>query len=157
MRTFVTNVKSSVGLWSVEGTDDGVSHIHLPFDKRAASRGRAPTPVAEAAAQLEEYFAGVRRAFTVRCIPTPATDFQRDVWAELRTIPYGQVRTYGEIAQSVNRPRAHRAVGNANHANRWPVVIPCHRVVAANGLGGYGGGEQVKRFLLGIEGVNYGE
>jgi methylated-DNA-[protein]-cysteine S-methyltransferase len=155
MKTFVTNVKSPVGLWSIEGTDGGVTRIYLPHEKRTASRGVAPAPVAEAATQLEEYFAGTRQSFDVHLAPAPSTSFQHDVWEALQSIPYGQVRTYGDIAESVNRPRAHRAVGNANHANPWPIVVPCHRVVATNGLGGYGGGDKVKRYLLGIEGVSY--
>ncbi|MGB8197727.1 MAG: methylated-DNA--[protein]-cysteine S-methyltransferase [Acidimicrobiales bacterium] len=155
MQSFVANVKSPVGTWSVVGSDDGVTHIHLPHDELTASRGVAPKPVADAVQQLEEYFAGSRRTFKVKLAPSPATAFQLDVWAALRRIPYGQVRTYGEVAEAVNRPRAHRAVGNANHANPWPIVIPCHRVVASAGLGGYGGGDKVKRYLLDLEGVHY--
>jgi methylated-DNA-[protein]-cysteine S-methyltransferase len=84
-----------------------------------------------------------------------ATAFQHDVWAALLTIPFGEVRTYADIAVAVNRPHATRAVGNANHVNPWPIIVPCHRVVAKAGLGGYGGGEEVKRFLLDLEGVHY--
>ena len=91
----------------------------------------------------------------MKLAPFPATDFQNAVWGALRKIPYGQVRTYGEVAEAVDRPRAHRAVGNANHVNPWPIVVPCHRVVATGGLGGYGGGDQVKRYLLDLEGVHY--
>jgi methylated-DNA-[protein]-cysteine S-methyltransferase len=155
MKTFIANVKSPVGVWSVVGTGEGVTHIHLPQDELPASKGEAPKPVADAVQQLKEYFAGSRRAFKVRLSASPATDFQRDVWGALRKIPYGQVRTYGEVADSVGRQRAHRAVGNANHANPWPIVVPCHRVVASGGLGGYGGGEHVKRYLLDLEGVHY--
>jgi methylated-DNA-[protein]-cysteine S-methyltransferase len=155
MKSFVVNVKSPVGVWSVQGTDDGVQHIHLPLDKLPASKGVAPKPVADAAAQLEEYFAGTRKTFKVNLTDCPATAFQSDVWKALRAIPYGQVRTYGEVADAAGRPRAHRAVGNANHANPWPIVVPCHRVVSTEGLGGYGGGDQVKRYLLDLEGVHY--
>jgi O-6-methylguanine DNA methyltransferase len=84
-----------------------------------------------------------------------ATPFQHEVWSALCDIPFGEVRTYAEVAGAVGRPRAARAVGNANHANPWPIIVPCHRVVAATGLGGYGGGERVKRYLLGLEGVSY--
>ena len=84
-----------------------------------------------------------------------ATDFRHDVWDALVDIPYGEVRTYGDVAISVNRPLASRAVGNANHVNPYPIVVPCHRVVASTGIGGYGGGDHVKRFLLEIEGVRY--
>jgi methylated-DNA-[protein]-cysteine S-methyltransferase len=155
MKSFVVNVKSPVGVWSVQGTDDGVQHIHLPLDKLPPSKGVAPKPVADAAKQLEEYFAGTRRTFQVKLTDVAATTFQHDVWNALRAIPYGQVRTYGDVADAVNRPRAHRAVGNANHVNPWPIVVPCHRVVASAGLGGYGGGDEVKRYLLDLEGVHY--
>jgi methylated-DNA-[protein]-cysteine S-methyltransferase len=104
---------------------------------------------------LEEYFAGARRSFRVTLGHVDATDFQRDVWRALLAIPYGEVRTYGEVAEIVGRPRASRAVGNANHVNSFPVVIPCHRVVSSNGLGGYGGGEDVKRYLLTLEGMRF--
>ncbi len=155
MKSFIANVKSPVGVWSVVGTEEGVTHIHLPQDELTASKGTAPKPVADTVVQLKEYFAGTRRTFKVKLAPSPATSFQNDVWAALKRIPYGQVRTYGEVAESVDRPRAHRAVGNANHANPWPIVVPCHRVVATSGLGGYGGGDQVKRYLLDLEGVHY--
>ena len=155
MKSFIANVKSPVGVWSVVGSDEGVTHIHLPQDEMTASKGTAPKPVADAVEQLREYFAGTRRSFKVKLAPSRATDFQSDVWEALRRIPYGQVRTYGEVADAVRRPRAHRAVGNANHANPWPIVVPCHRVVSTEGLGGYGGGDQVKRYLLDLEGVHY--
>ena len=155
MKTFIANVKSPVGVWSVVGSDEGVTHIHLPQDELAASKGVPPKPVADAVLQLKEYFAGSRRTFKVKLAPAQATPFQHDVWAALRKIPFGQVRTYGEVAGAVDRPQAHRAVGNANHANPWPIVVPCHRVVASSGLGGYGGGDRVKRYLLDLEGVHY--
>ena len=154
MKTFIANVKSPVGVWSIVGTDDGVTHIHLPQDAMTASKGEPPKPVADAVQQLKEYFAGTRRTFKVKLAASPATAFQSDVWDALRKIPYGQVRTYGEVADAVERPRAHRAVGNANHANPWPIVVPCHRVVGSGGLGGYGGGENVKRYLLELEGIH---
>jgi methylated-DNA-[protein]-cysteine S-methyltransferase len=155
MKPFVMNVKSPVGVWSVTGTLEGVENIYLPHERLPASKGVAPKPVADAARQLEEYFAGRRTTFKVRMVDIRSTPFQHDVWKALQSIPYGQVRTYGEVADAVNRPRAHRAVGNANHANHWPIVIPCHRVVASTGLGGYGGGDEVKRYLLELEGVHY--
>src|ERR1700722_11370700 len=155
MKSFIANVKSPVGTWSVVGNDDGVTHIHLPQDELTAPKGVAPKPVADAVQQLKEYFAGSRRTFKVKLAPSAATAFQNDVWGALRKIPYGQVRTYGEVADAVDRPQAHRAVGTANHANPCPLVVPCHRVVASVGLGGYGGGDQVKRYLLDLEGVHY--
>lgn len=150
------NVDSPVGTWGVEGDEVGITHIYLPNEKRRASKGPAPKPVAEGARQLEEFFAGKRKGFRLALHEVNATQFQRDVWKALEKIPYGEVRTYAEVASSVHRPRASRAVGNANHANPWPVVVPCHRVVASGGgLGGYGGGDKVKRFLLKLESVTY--
>ena len=155
MQRFVTSVASPVGPWGVEGTDDAVTAIYLPHERRAPTKGPTPRAVAAAARQLEEYFARARRHFTVPFATVTATQFQRDVWRALTEIPYGEVRTYAEVARRVERPNAARAVGNANHANPWPIVVPCHRVVAANGIGGYGGGDEVKRFLLALEGVGY--
>ena len=153
MEPFIINVSSPVGTWGVEGTERGVLRIHMPNERPRASRGTAPKAVADAAKQLGEYFAGTRKRFKVRLGDTDATAFQRDVWDALVDIPFGQVRTYAQVASAVQRPRASRAVGNANHANPWPVIVPCHRVVASSGLGGYGGGEKVKRYLLELEGV----
>ena len=154
-KRYVANVHTPVGAFGVVGTEDGVTDILLPFEKVRASAGPAPTPVAKGAQQLDEYFQGLRRTFDLQLVEVEATTFQHDVWAALVAIPYGEVRTYAEIATAVHRPHASRAVGNANHANRWPVVVPCHRVIGANGgLGGYGGGVEVKRFLLELEGVH---
>lgn len=155
MSSFIENVASPVGPWGVEGTEEGVTAVYLPNQRRRASRGTPPEPVRRAAAQLGEYLAGERRDFDVTLAAHTATAFQREVWDALRAIPFGEVRTYAEVAARVGRPGASRAVGNANHANPWPIVVPCHRVVAANGLGGYGGGDEVKRFLLALEGVRY--
>jgi methylated-DNA-[protein]-cysteine S-methyltransferase len=155
MDAFVVNVPSPVGSFGVEGTADELTAIFLPHARHRASRGVAPRAVARAAIQLEEYLAGERKRFDVRLGDVAATQFQREVWRALMAIPYGEVRTYAEIAEDVNRPRASRAVGNANHANPFPVIVPCHRVVAAGGLGGYGGGDEVKRYLLRLEGVDY--
>jgi len=105
---------------------------------------------------MSEYFSGDRKRFSVALEDYDVTPFQQEVWDALCAIPYGQVWTYGDVARAVKRPRAMRAVGNANNANPWPVIVPCHRVVASNHIGGYGaGGEKVKRFLLEIEGLDY--
>jgi methylated-DNA-[protein]-cysteine S-methyltransferase len=152
MELFRTCVPSPVGAWVVEGDEDAVTRVLMPHEAATPTRGTS-TAVQRAAEQLGEYFAGARRDFDVTLASVPATPFQRDVWDALRAIPYGEVRTYGDVAAAVGRPRATRAVGNANHVNPWPVLVPCHRVVAAGGLGGYGGGADVKVFLLGLEGV----
>lgn len=155
MELFRAEVESPVGTWSVEGDHDVIARVYLPNEWERASSGAVPEAVALGVGQLEEYFAGQRRTFDVPLAPTTATPFQRDVWAALCEIPYGQVQTYADVAIAVRRPRAARAVGNANHANPWPIIVPCHRVVASHALGGYGGGAEVKRYLLGLEGVSY--
>ena len=151
MELFRLAVDSRVGRWGVEGTAAGLTRIFMPSERFRAT-AESPAVLGEAAAQLREYFAGTRRDFDLILSEVGATDFQRQVWSALRAIPYGEVRTYAQIAHDVRRPRAMRAVGNANHANPWPIVVPCHRVVARGGLGGYGGGLEVKRFLLALEG-----
>lgn len=102
--------------------------------------------------QLEEYFAGGRHEFDLELAPE-GTPFERSVWEELKRIPFGETRSYGEIAQAIGRPGSARAVGRANGANPIPIVVPCHRVIGANGsLTGFGGGLEAKSRLLEIEG-----
>ena len=106
------------------------------------------------AGELKEYFAGSRKEFDFPISPK-GTEFQMLVWQELQRIPYGETRTYGEIAQRLGNQRAARAVGAANHHNPIPIVIPCHRVVATGGrLGGFGGGVELKRRMLELEASN---
>lgn len=113
--------------------------------------GAAPLP--ELARQLEEYFAGRRRRFELSLAPE-GTEFQRRVWTELARIPWGETRSYGEIARAVDRPGGSRAVGMANNRNPIAVVVPCHRVIGADGsLTGYGAGLERKEHLLRLEGV----
>ena len=103
---------------------------------------------------LTDYFAGDFAALDRVPVQTNGTEFQRDVWAALRTIPAGQTRTYGELAKQINRPAAVRAVGMTNGANPIGIVVPCHRVIGANGtLTGYAGGLERKRWLLEHEGA----
>ncbi len=103
------------------------------------------------AAQLGEYFTGERRQFDLDLSPD-GTDFQRRVWDRLRAIPYGETRSYGQIAAEVDSPGASRAVGLANGRNPISIIVPCHRVIGADGsLTGYGGGMDNKRHLLDLE------
>lgn len=148
-------VSSAVGPWSVEGSDDGVSRVWMPHECPPPTSVAPHRRVATAAHQLQEYFDGTRTTFDVTLVEPPGTDFQRAVWRALCSLPYGHVVTYANVAALVGRPRAARAVGNANHANPCPVFVPCHRVVARHGLGGYGGGDHVKRFLLDLESAAY--
>lgn len=110
--------------------------------------GDDPSAFDEAREQLDEYFAGRRTTFDLPLAPRGAV-FQERVWTALRSIPFGQRRTYGEIASALGDPNLARAVGAANALNPISIVIPCHRVVGADGrLVGYAGGEERKRFLL---------
>ena len=112
---------------------------------------RANDPFREAVEQLGAYFAGELRRFDLLLAPA-GTPFQLEVWTALRAIPYGETVTYGEIAGRLGRPGAQRAVGAANGRNPIPIVIPCHRVVGADGsLTGFGGGLPIKRRLLALE------
>ena len=109
-------------------------------------------PSAVGAAALRRYASGDDAAFAAPLDLNEGTDFQRDVWKALRAIPYGEVRTYGQIAAALGRPNAARAVGAACGANPVPVIVPCHRVVAAGGgLGGFSGGLHWKKRLLHLE------
>lgn len=110
------------------------------------------TPVLERTeSQLHEYFAGKRKSFDLP-LKLAGTPFERAVWRELAAIPYGKTVTYGEVAKAIGNPKACRAVGMANHRNRLPIVIPCHRVIGSGGkLTGYAGGLPVKEYLLNLE------
>jgi len=132
----------------------GADHRDAPAADPAAYAPVAPRAAAlleRAARELKEYFAGTRRDFTLPLAPA-GTPFQLQVWRALRAIPYGETRTYGQIAAAVGRPKASRAVGGANNRNPLPIVIPCHRVIGSNGqLTGYAGGLETKRLLLRLE------
>jgi methylated-DNA-[protein]-cysteine S-methyltransferase len=116
-------------------------------------RGLAGGVLARAGQQLGEYFAGTRTTFDIP-LDAPGTAFQRRVWDALRAIPYGTTLSYGELARRLGDVRATRAVGAANGKNPIPIIVPCHRVVGANGaLTGFGGGLDRKRWLLEHEGA----
>ncbi|MFC3847286.1 methylated-DNA--[protein]-cysteine S-methyltransferase [Helicobacter baculiformis] len=117
-------------------------------------KGQSNTPnlwMQQSLEALENYFKGDLVRFEIP-LDIGGSPFQKQVWHALQAIPYAQVRSYKDIAQAIGNPKAYRALGNANHANPCPLVIPCHRVVRANGdLGGYGGGEEIKAWLLNHE------
>lgn len=148
-------VATDVGPFTLVGDDHAVTYLFLPSTGRAAagsSPGTPPAPLRQAAAQLGEYLAGRRTAFDLPLRFPTGTAFQQEVWTALADIPYGETVSYAELAQAVGRPTAFRAVGQANGANPLPVFYPCHRVVASGGgIGGYGGGLDLKRRLLALE------
>lgn len=107
----------------------------------------------ETGRQLDAYFAGTLRAFDLPLGPV-GTDFQREVWSTLSQIPYGRTWSYRDVAQRIGKPQAVRAVGAANGRNPIPIIVPCHRVIGADGsLTGFGGGLPAKQFLLTLEGA----
>ncbi|MBR7745849.1 methylated-DNA--[protein]-cysteine S-methyltransferase [Undibacterium baiyunense] len=126
-------------------------HKHLQLDS-AWQADSNDALLKDAAQQLDAYFAGQLREFDLPLDCTQGTPFQQEVWRALQTIPYGEVRSYSAVAQQIGRPNAIRAVGAANGRNPLSIVIPCHRVIAANGdLQGYAGGLENKRRLLLLE------
>lgn len=146
--TCETVLDSPLGELTLREKDGCITH--LLFGAQTV-RSDSSAVLEAAKRQLEEYFAGDRRGFDLPLAPE-GTAFQKQVWSELMKIPYGETRTYGDIARVIAKPGAARAVGMANNRNPISVIIPCHRVVGASGaLTGYGGGLDKKAFLLQLE------
>jgi O-6-methylguanine DNA methyltransferase len=156
-------VDAPIGALRVASTSDGLAYVELPHaDGRGLAgwlRRVAPdaksmegyAPNRDAIRQLQEYLTGKRTSFDL-ALDLRGTPFQLEVWSALREIPYGETRSYAEIAREVGRPLALRAVGAANGANPLAIVVPCHRVIASGGrLGGYAGGLALKAKLLAME------
>jgi len=138
-------------------SDDGMGNIdgvYLPNSNLPFREQRESPILKEAALQIDEYLLGKRMTFSLS-LKTEGTDFQKRVWNEIAKIPYGETASYSEIAKRIGSPNAYRAVGNACNSNPIPLIIPCHRVVASNGIGGYGGGLALKKRLMDIEGIKY--
>jgi methylated-DNA-[protein]-cysteine S-methyltransferase len=156
-RHVYTRVPSPVGTLTLVATDDGLAAILWENDRpgrvalnRAAEDSGHPV-LAEVRRQLEEYFAGRRQQFSLKLDPS-GTGFQRKVWNALLTIPFGETRSYAQIARQIGKPTAARAVGAANGRNPLSIVAPCHRVVGSTGaLTGFAGGLDVKARLLAFE------
>jgi methylated-DNA-[protein]-cysteine S-methyltransferase len=156
---FTAHYESPIGTIEIVGTEEGISAVNFVDIKEEKSgrraKGAPPRPVVAALAQLEGYFRGGRRTFTVK-LDLGGTAFQRRVWRELLAVPYGTTTTYKAIAEAVGQPAATRAVGGANHSNPVSIIVPCHRVVGSDGrLTGYGGGLWRKEWLLRHEGRSH--
>ena len=148
---------SPVGRLLLAGTAQALTTVHFQAGPRplrpAEEWCRAAAPFARVQAQFLEYFSGARRRFELPLAPA-GTPFQLRVWRALCTIPYGETLSYGELARRLGLVGGARAVGLANGANPLPIVVPCHRVIGADGtLTGFGGGLQIKRSLLALEGA----
>ena len=156
-----SQVDSPVGPLLLAMSDRGLAILafghNLP-QKLAGERidwQKSDQACAPARHELKEYFAGRRRKFTVP-LDLRGTEFQKDCWNELLRIPYGETRSYAEVAKAVGRPTAYRAVGQSNHRNPVAIIVPCHRVLAGGrALGGYGGGLALKARLLRLEGAEF--
>lgn len=152
------SLKTPVGKVFVETTADGIVRCKNR-DFRPGAQG--PSEDAErhlehALVALEEYFSGARQDFDDLAVAPEGTPFQQRVWGALRKIPYGETRTYGEMASRIRRPTACRAVGAANGRNPVGIILPCHRVIGQDGsLTGYGGGLPMKEWLLRHEGAAF--
>ncbi|HEX3979259.1 MAG TPA: methylated-DNA--[protein]-cysteine S-methyltransferase [Solirubrobacteraceae bacterium] len=147
-----TAVESPLGPLTLLGGDDGLRAMYFPGRSGSLDEAaRDPRPFDDAVTQLEEYFAGERRVFDLPLV-LEGTAFQRRVWDVLRTIEYGQTRSYGELAAEIGRLDRVRAVGAAVGHTPVPIIVPCHRVIGADGsLTGYGGGLRRKQALLELE------
>jgi len=151
-------IESPVGPLLIAGNDAGLQLIEFHAPRHPTAHGDGwregdHAVLRQAQAQLAEYFAGQRRDFDLPLAPH-GTEFQREVWWELANIPFGGTISYAELALRVGRPTATRAVGVANGRNPLPIVLPCHRVIGADGsLTGFGGGLPTKQFLLQLEGA----
>jgi methylated-DNA-[protein]-cysteine S-methyltransferase len=170
MTMLYTQWRSPLGELLLVGEEGSLAALQLPGrHRRSEGWVRAVDPFAQAIGQLEEYFAGERTAFELQLgIPETApatfgakaphqshlggTAFDRAVWERLGAIPYGETRSYAQIARDIGRPDRARAVGGANARNPLPIIVPCHRVVGSDGsLTGYGGGLAMKQALLALE------
>jgi methylated-DNA-[protein]-cysteine S-methyltransferase len=150
-----TIVDSPIGPLTLVAAGPDLAGVYLSEHRHAPAPevfgAREPGPLAEAARQLGEYFAGGRTEFTLE-LTLDGTAFQQRVWTQLQAISYGQTISYGELARRIGQPAASRAVGLANGRNPVSIIVPCHRVVGADGrLTGYGGGLARKQYLLGLE------
>lgn len=148
-------MQTPVGQLLLAGENNKLCHVGFPGGKGRISPHADwqldESALPEVVTQLDEYFAGDRKSFSLSLVPS-GTDFQRQVLQALQEIPYGETCSYADIASRIGRPAAVRAVGAANGRNPIPIIIPCHRVIGANGsLTGFGGGLDTKRFLLDLE------
>jgi methylated-DNA-[protein]-cysteine S-methyltransferase len=150
MQTFYGYYDSPIGLVEIGATSEEV--ISLFFVEKRRSYAVPNDVCDEAVRQISEYFDGTRTEFDLP-IALRGTDFQRQVWQQLRSIPFGQTVSYGDLARTIGNPSAVRAVGSANGDNPISIIVPCHRVIGSDGsLTGYGGGLERKEWLLKHEG-----
>lgn len=148
---------SPIGLIEISGNEEGISTLYF-VDERKHNSAKAHSSLKECIYQLEEYFKGLRKDFGLTLNPK-GTDFQKKVWNQLLTIPFGRTVSYLDVSKMLGDANATRAVGNANGSNPISIIVPCHRVIGVNGkLVGYGGGLWRKEWLLNHEqGITFGK
>lgn len=150
---YVKYTNTKIGNMAIIEEDNKIIAIEINQEIRENIMQKETPLLKETGKQLLEYLEGKRKNFTVPLNPK-GTKFMKEVWTALQEIPYGETRTYGQIAQRIGKPKAARAVGMANHRNPIPIIIPCHRVIGSNGkLVGYALGMKMKKFLLMLEGI----
>lgn len=161
-RIYVHSFETEIGIIYTAATEKGLAYLTLPgetadgFKKKINEMFKGNEIITggninlQTEKEIKAYLSGKLKRFTVS-LDLQATTFHKKVLKEVARIPYGKTKTYGEIAKQINNPKAFRAVGTANAQNRIPIIIPCHRVVASSGLGGYGGGLALKKRLLNLE------
>jgi len=156
----VTHLKTPIGILQIAASDEGLVAVVFPTETKrnfAKTKGTeaAQKHLTQAVAALEEYFKGKRKDFSDLTLALSGTDFQQRVWQALYKIPFGETRSYGDIARAIDNPKGVRAVGLANGKNPIPIIVPCHRVIGSNGtLTGFGGGLPTKKWLLEHEGIS---
>lgn len=170
---YIGGVQTPLGKFIMASNEKGIIKLSLPSERETDFMGELErlfgkscivdedtsglrNPINERLKEeLLEYLGGMRKNFTIP-LDLNGTPFQKRVWNELLKIPYGKIKSYGQIARELGKPKAARAVGMANNRNPVPILVPCHRVVGSDGsLVGYGGGLEFKKFLLELEGVRF--
>jgi len=147
VQTYKACYRSEIGPIEIVGNQKGISNLTF-VAKPFRSDRKLPACMPECLRQLDEYFKKKRRKFSLPLLLI-GTEFQKAVWRQLQKIPFGQTASYGNVARAIGRPRAFRAVGNANNKNRIPLIIPCHRVIGSDGkMVGFGSGIWRKEWLL---------
>jgi methylated-DNA-[protein]-cysteine S-methyltransferase len=161
MKKYFTHFDTPMGTMLAVATDDAITDLHIvsgkyvpKIDEQWIDSPKLPVFL-QLRQELHEYFDGKRKRFEVKLAPV-GTEFQKAAWKALTKIPFGQTRSYGEQAAAIGNPKAVRAIGAANGRNPIAIVVPCHRVIGANGtLTGYAGGLDKKEFLLKLEGITF--
>ncbi len=153
MKSYTSYYQSEIGLLEIQGSEEGI--VSITFVESRETQDSDPHPlIRDCVVQLGEYFQGSRQEFSVT-LDFQGTDFQKQVWQYLVTIPYGQIAGYQDVAIAIGKPKGSQAVGNANGKNPIPIIVPCHRVLGSNGkLTGYAGSLWRKEWLLKHEGAS---